>query len=194
MLERVGSERSAVFLDRDGVLNQAFTENGRPYPPRSLREFEVLGGVPEACTELRAAGFMLIVVTNQPDLARGKLSWQVLDEIHDALRARVPLDAIIICPHDDSDQCACRKPAPGMILEASRRHRIDRTRSVMVGDRWRDVEAGRRAGCMTVFIDHGYGEHRPDRPDLAVESLPEAVAWIIRTGRSRAAPNEGSPT
>jgi D-glycero-D-manno-heptose 1,7-bisphosphate phosphatase len=132
-----------------------------------------------ACSSLRAAGFLLIVVTNQPDIARGDLTLDTLSAVHAALTSRVPLDDVLFCPHDDHDGCPCRKPAPGLLLEAAERFGIGLRGSVMVGDRWRDIEAGQRAGCRTVFVDHGYREPKPAGQDLTAASLPEAVPWIL---------------
>lgn len=173
------SARRAVFLDRDGVINASVVRDGRPHPPGRLDDLRILPGVPAALARLHAAGHLLIVVTNQPDVARGTQTRDVIDAMHAHLRRALPLDDIRVCPHDDVDQCACRKPAPGMLVEAARAYGIDLPASVMVGDRWRDVEAGRRAGCRTVFVDLGYDERRPDAPDLVVASLPEAVDWIL---------------
>jgi D-glycero-D-manno-heptose 1,7-bisphosphate phosphatase len=171
--------RRAVFLDRDGVINRAIVRDGRPYPPASVEELEVLPGVPEALARLKAAGFRLIVVTNQPDLARGTQRRDVVDEMHRRLAALLPIDQFRVCDHDDRDQCECRKPRPGLIVGAADDHGIDLAASYVVGDRWRDVEAGRRAGCTTVFIDCDYREHRPETPDAVVRSLQEATAWIL---------------
>lgn len=179
MSDRFGAARRAVFLDRDGVLNRAVVVDGKPYPPRRLEDLEILPGVIEACCSLRAAGYLLIVVTNQPDIARGDLTVEALSAVHATLTSRIPLDAVLFCPHDDSDGCSCRKPAPGLLLQAADRFGIALDKSVMVGDRWRDIEAGRRASCRTVFVDHGYAEHLPEGQDLTVASLPDAVDWIL---------------
>ena len=171
----------AVFLDRDGVINRALVREGKPYPPSTVAELEVLPGVPEALQVLKQAGYKLLVVTNQPDLGRGKQSQQTLDAIHQALLSRLPIDDIFVCPHTDEGKCACRKPLPGMLFEAARKHDIDLPASFMVGDRWRDIEAGYNAGCRTILIDYGYSERAPDHvPDLRVSSLREAADWIIR--------------
>jgi D-glycero-D-manno-heptose 1,7-bisphosphate phosphatase len=175
------SGKTAVFLDRDGVLNRAVVREGRPHPPDDLSALEVLPGAAEACATLRAAGFLLIVVTNQPDIARGTRTRDEIDTINRRLSELLPVDEFRICPHDDADRCECRKPSPGLILVAGRERGLDLRRSVMVGDRWRDVEAGKRAGCWTVFVDHGYTERRPEAPDLTVKSLGEAVPWILAT-------------
>ncbi len=171
--------RRAVFLDRDGVLNRANVVDGVPHPPASLAELELLPGVKDACRRLHEAGLLLIVVTNQPDVARGTQTIDAVDALNSELAARLPLDEIRVCPHDDADGCDCRKPAPGMLLDAAREHGIELAKSVMVGDRWRDVEAGRRAGCKTVFVAAGYSERPPESPDLTVRGLGEAVPWIL---------------
>ena len=177
----VGARRRAVFLDRDGVINRAFVRDGKPFPPPTPQELEILPGVPEALRELKANGFQLLLVTNQPDVGRGKLSVQTLGAMHEDLRAHLPLDDILVCCHTDQDKCDCRKPMPGMIIEAARKHNIDLAASFMVGDRWRDIDAGYNAGCKTILIDYGYSERPPDHePDLRVRSLREAADWIIR--------------
>lgn len=182
--------RPAVFLDRDGVLNRAVVRDGKPFPPRSVRELEILPGVSEACATLRQAGLVLIVVTNQPDVARGQTTLQQLAAIHAALVSRIPLDGVLVCPHDDDDRCRCRKPAPGLLLDAARDLDLALERSVMVGDRWRDVEVGRRAGCSTVFIDAGYSEEQPQGQDLTVASLSDAVSWILNRCISKEEPRD----
>jgi D-sedoheptulose 7-phosphate isomerase len=177
----VGASRRAVFLDRDGVINRAFVRDGKPFPPPTPQELEILPGVPEALRELKANGFQLLLVTNQPDVGRGKLSVQTLEAMHADLRAHLPLDDILVCCHTDQDNCDCRKPMPGMIIAAARKHNIDLAASFMVGDRWRDIDAGYNAGCKTILIDYGYSERPPDHePDLRVGSLREAADWIIR--------------
>ena len=170
--------RAAVFLDRDGVLNEVDVRDGTPHPPSGVEHLRVLPGVVEACYRLRELGFALVVVTNQPDIARGKQTRDEVDRLHDALCARLPLDDIVVWAHDDADDCPCRKPRPGMILDAAARLDLDLAESVCVGDRWRDVEAGKRAGVMAIFVDRGYGERRPTDADATVASLPEAVEVI----------------
>jgi D-glycero-D-manno-heptose 1,7-bisphosphate phosphatase len=169
----------AVFLDRDGVVNRALVRDGRPYPPASAEDVVLTDGAVEALRRLKDAGCLLVVVTNQPDVARGRQSREAVEAIHRWIASRTPIDDFRACYHDDSDGCVCRKPAPGLLLAAAAEHGIDLGRAVMVGDRWRDVEAGRRAGCATVFVDHGYAERRPPAPDAVVDSLPSAVEWIL---------------
>ena len=174
-------ERRAVFLDRDGVINRCVVRNGKPYPPASTGELEILPGVPEAIAAIKAAGFLVFVVTNQPDVRRGTQDRAEVERIHATLAARLPLDGFFTCYHDDGDACACRKPQPGLLLDAARRHTVDLARSFMVGDRWRDIDAGARAGCVTVLIDYGYAERAPlGVPGLRVDSLSAAVPWILR--------------
>jgi D-glycero-D-manno-heptose 1,7-bisphosphate phosphatase len=174
--------RRAVFLDRDGVINAAVVRDGKPYPPARVEDVEILPGVADALAHLRAAGFALIVVTNQPDVARGTQTRAAVDAIHDRLATELPLDAVYACCHDDADACACRKPAPGLLRDAARDHGLDLAGSFMVGDRWRDTDAGAAAGCRTIFVDRGYAERRPHAFDAKVASLPEAAAWILSRG------------
>jgi D-glycero-D-manno-heptose 1,7-bisphosphate phosphatase len=146
-------------------------------------EHSVTRTTPETALAVAAAaresGFRLVVVTNQPDIARGIQSREIVDAFHARLAALLPIDEFRLCPHDDGDRCACRKPLPGMLIAAAREAGVDLSRSYMVGDRWRDVEAGRRAGCTTIFIDRDYSETRPVTPDLVVRSLSEAADWIL---------------
>lgn len=181
-----GEQRIAVFLDRDGVLNRATVRKGKPYPPATLAELQILPDAPSALESLKAAGFLLIGVTNQPDVARRTQQQEVVEAINAALLAALPLQEMLVCYHDDRDGCECRKPLPGLLLQAAARHAIDLSASVMIGDRWKDVETGHRAGCATVLIDYGYSELRAGRPpDHTVHSLSEAAAWIL--SRSNAA-------
>lgn len=171
--------RRAVFLDRDGVINEAVIREGKPYPPANLSEMVVLPGVKDALDALHKAGYLLVVVTNQPDVARGTTSKESVEEINAALKSSLPIDEFRTCFHDSVDQCGCRKPQPGALLAAARAHGIDLAKSFMVGDRWRDVEAGQRAGCKTCFIDYGYSEKQPERVDFHVSSLSEATQIIL---------------
>lgn len=171
--------RPAVFLDRDGVLNEAFVENGVPVPPRTMADFRLLPGVVEACRSFADAGLALVVVTNQPDISRGTLRQSDLDAFHEQLRAWLPIDAIMVCPHDNAEGCPCRKPRPGMILEAARRLDLDLNRSVGVGDRWRDIDAARRAGVLSVYIEWNHGERLHDPADATFGSLIEARDHIL---------------
>jgi D-glycero-D-manno-heptose 1,7-bisphosphate phosphatase len=175
----VNGRCAAVFFDRDGTLNRAVIRDGRSYPPDTIDAFELYPGVPDAVRRLKAAGYLIVVVTNQPDVATGRQSRAVVDAIHDRLRALVPIDDLRTCFHVDADRCRCRKPQPGMLLDAAADHAIDLDASYMIGDRWRDVEAGKAAGCRTIFIRNDYDERQPDGPDAAVDSVVEASAIIL---------------
>jgi D-glycero-D-manno-heptose 1,7-bisphosphate phosphatase len=173
-------KRGAVFLDRDGVLNRAVVKDGKPYPPAGADEVEIPPGAAEAVQRLKDAGFVLIVVSNQPDVARGAATKAAVEAINGYLAQRMPIDRFIMCYHDSGDGCDCRKPAPGMLLAGAREFDVDLASSYMVGDRWKDIEAGQRAGCRTIFIDNGYAERQPQSPDFHVRSLSEAAARILK--------------
>jgi len=171
----------AVFLDRDGVLIRTAVEDGTPRPAGSLAEVELLPGVVDAVRRLKERGFRTIVVSNQPDVARGRTPQERVEQINAWLRQQMPLDEICTCYHDDRDQCGCRKPKPGLLLAAAERHGIALASSFMVGDRWRDVDAGAAAGCRSILIDYGYGERAPQHPPVAtVKGLPAAADWILQ--------------
>ncbi len=173
------TKRRAVFLDRDGVINCAVVREGKPYPPANLDELKILPGVLDALKQLKAAGFVLIVVSNQPDVARGTTPRESVEAINAYLAERLPIDHFIMCYHDSGDNCDCRKPRPGMLLTGGREFGVDLSASFMVGDRWRDVEAGASAGCRTFFIDYGYDEKQPRSLDFRVFSLQEAASIIV---------------
>jgi D-glycero-D-manno-heptose 1,7-bisphosphate phosphatase len=182
----VSEVRRAVFLDRDGVLNRQVIREGKPYPPAGPHDLEIIPEAPAALAALRKAGFRLYVATNQPDVARGVQTRDAVEQIHRALRDALPLDGFYVCYHDDADACECRKPKPGLLLAAAEEHGLSLRESYMIGDRWRDVEAGQRAGCRTVWLDFGYAERGPAAPaDLTVRSLAEAAAWILGEDHNR---------
>lgn len=171
----------AVFLDRDGVINRALERDSKPFPPRSLDEFEILPDVPGACARLKAAGFLLVVATNQPDVGRGTLKMELVEKIHAQLMRRLPVDRVEVCfhPGQGKSDCDCRKPKPGMLLRAAKELNIDLARSWMVGDRWRDVDCGHAAGCRTIFIDCGYAEDLRQKPDFSARNLAGAADIIL---------------
>lgn len=174
--------RRAVFLDRDGVLNRSIVRDGRPYPPARLDELEILPGVQDALRTLGEAGYLLICITNQPDVTRGTQRRETVEAINAALKSSLPLQEIVVC-YDDGDSPR-RKPNPGMLVEAAERYGIDLGASFMVGDRWKDIEAGARAGCRTVFVDYGYAEtYKAAPPDRTVRTLAEAVPFILNGAR-----------
>jgi D-glycero-D-manno-heptose 1,7-bisphosphate phosphatase len=175
--------KRAVFLDRDGVLNRSLVRDGRPFPPPRVEEFELYPGAANGCAQLKEAGFLLVVVTNQPDVGRGTQSREIVEAMHARLLAAIPsLDAIEVCFHAGSaygEPCDCRKPKPGMLTRAAAAHAIDLSQSFLIGDRWRDVDCAHAAGCRAVFIDHGYREHLREKPDFTVSSFGDAVRAIL---------------
>lgn len=176
---RSSGRRAAVFLDRDGVINRSVVREGKPYPPASLSEFEFLPGVHEACRLLKESGFLLVIVTNQPDVGRGTQRQAVVEEMHRHICHALPIDRVEVC-YDGGDMPSdFIKPAPGMLLRAARELEIDLARSFMVGDRWRDVDCGLAAGCVTIFIDYGYREKLRSEPDFRVSNLLEAARLIL---------------
>ena len=171
--------KRAVFLDRDGVINRAVVRDGKPYPPANLESLEILPGVADAMQSLRNAGWLLIVVTNQPDVARGITKRKDVEAINWYLQQSLPIDEFSTCYHDSSDGCNCRKPLPGALFALANSHGIDLVSSYMVGDRWRDIEAGEHAGCKTIFLDYGYDETQPKSFNHRVRSLLEAANIIL---------------
>jgi D-glycero-D-manno-heptose 1,7-bisphosphate phosphatase len=171
--------KRAVFLDRDGVLNDAIVKDGKPYPPDSIESFKISEGAKEACALLKNSSFELIVVTNQPDVSRGTTTVHQVEQFHEHLKRNLDIAHFYVCFHDDQDDCLCRKPNPGLILNSSQELGIDTRNSFMVGDRWRDIEAGNAAGCRSIFIDHSFNEKQPKRYFAKVSSLLEAVPVIL---------------
>jgi D-glycero-D-manno-heptose 1,7-bisphosphate phosphatase len=176
----IGEMKKAVFLDRDGVLNKAIIVDGKPYPPYSLAQLQIPADAATALQQLKQAGFMLIGVTNQPDVARGKTSRDLVEAINKELMQALPLDEIHVCYHDNADKCHCRKPEPGFLLDAAKNHDIDLSQSFMIGDRAKDIEAGLRANCKTIWLNGNYEEEKPQQYDYQVNSLMQAADWIIK--------------
>ena len=179
-------QRRAIFLDRDGVLVRPEFRDGRSFAPTSLADFFIYPDAPAALAELKGLGFDLIVVTNQPDVGAGRVAEDVVVEMHARLRRDLPIDDIKVCYHTREMNCACRKPKPGLLLEAAAQRAIDLGSSIMVGDRASDIEAGRAAGCRTAFIDLGYTAEDPARaPDFVGASLQEIAGLIALHGVSQ---------
>ena len=177
--------RRAVFLDRDGVINKPVVREGRPHPPAEVKDFELYEDVPAGCARLEAAGYLLVVVTNQPDVTRGAQTRAAVDAMHRKMLDALPQIARVeVCWHggaDWADPCDCRKPRPGMVLRAAKALNIDLSQSFLIGDRWRDVDCGHAAGCRTVFVDRNYSEALRQSPDWTVQSFSQAVEVILRT-------------
>ena len=180
--------RPAVFLDRDGVINRVAVRNGIPHPPSRVEEFELYEDVPEGCARIKAAGFLLVVITNQPDVGRGTQSRKAVDEMNLKMQEALPfLDRIEVCYHAGErygQRCDCRKPRPGLILNAAAELNIDPKRSYVIGDRWRDIDCAHAAGCRAIFIQRGYKETLRTAPDFTVVSFSEAVNAVLRDASS----------
>lgn len=177
----------AVFLDRDGTLNVQVVRDGKPFAPERLEDFRLYDAVPEACLALKQAGFILVVATNQPDVGRGLVRREVIEAMHSRLLELIPAIDRVEVSYDPGrgEDAPRRKPAPGMLLDSARELGIELSQSWMVGDRWRDVECGQRAGVRTVFIDYGYLEECKVQPDFTVRNFREAVEVILRNSRLR---------
>jgi D-glycero-D-manno-heptose 1,7-bisphosphate phosphatase len=171
----------AVFLDRDGILNRAIVRDGKPYPPASLEDVEILPGTVTALQQLQTAGYILIGITNQPDVARGTQTREVVESINKIIQIHLPMREIFVCYHDDNDHCECRKPRPGLILQAADKYGLDLSQSWMIGDRWKDIAAGHNAGLKTIFVDYSYAELYEGNPaDITVKDILFLPDFILR--------------
>ena len=182
----IGSKikNKAVFLDRDGVLNNAKVVLNRPYPPTNLEEMQILPGVHEGIQLLKYAGYKLIVITNQPDVARGTADIDVVNAMNNYILSELGIDEIKCCFHDDLDNCSCRKPKPGMIHEAKKKWHIDLDLSFLVGDRWRDIETAKNTSITTILIDNHYDEKKVNA-DFECSNFEEAVNFILKTNQNQ---------
>lgn len=171
----------AVFLDRDGVVSHSLVRDGLPFAPTAVDDFEILPEAPEACRRLKLAGFLLIVVTNQPEVGRGTVKQEVVEAMHARMCRELPIDRVGVCYHPGHGQshCDCRKPKTGLLVSAAHERNIDLAQSWMVGDRWRDIDCGFAAGCRTVFIDRGYAETLKHMPNFRARDLAEAATIIL---------------
>ena len=177
------NQKKAVFLDRDGVLNHSEVVDGKPYAPRKLDEFIIENEAYESTKLLSQAGFLLIVVTNQPDVGNGLVTHEIVQAMNQKLMEELPLDDIKVCFHSQSEKCSCRKPKPGMIKTAALEFNIDLEKSYMIGDRWSDICAGRAAGCFTILIERGYREKTEEQSNVSVSCMLEAVQNILERSR-----------
>jgi D-glycero-D-manno-heptose 1,7-bisphosphate phosphatase len=177
--------RKAVFLDRDGVLNEVAMGSGKPRSPSSLKEFRIVPHAREALLRLKAAGYLLILITNQPEVARGTQQRDFVEDLHRRLRTSLELNDVRVCFHDDEHRCQCRKPEPGLLLLAAKDWNIQMSKSYMIGDRWKDVEAGRRAGCRTVLLHRPYNTQDDAAGGHCALSFESAVEWVLMDGARR---------
>ena len=167
--------RKAVFLDRDGVINKAFIKEGLPTSPHSLDELKILPGVKESVLRLKKLNFVCLVVTNQPDVTRGKINKNTVIKMNNFLQKEIKLDDFFVCYHDDEDNCECRKPKPGLLLQASKKWDVNLKKSFIIGDRWRDIQAGEKVGCKTIFLEYNYIDIKPKNPNFITDTLLNAT-------------------
>ncbi len=179
-MRRSGSLNTGIFLDRDGVINKAIIRNNLPYSPRERDDFVILEGVRDAISILVRSGIIPVVITNQPDVSRGFTSVELVEQQHSILKNLLGIQHFYICYHDDTKSCNCRKPKIGLLISASQQLNISLERSYLVGDRWKDIQAGQEAGCSCFFVDYQYAEKQPELPFQKVKSLLEAVKMIVK--------------
>lgn len=178
-MTRSGDARTAVFLDRDGVINRPLIRDGRPYSPRNFYEFEILPDVKEAVTLLKKENLEVVVVTNQPDIANHFVTKEFVHGLHKRLNRILGLRHFYVCEHNDQDECECRKPKAGLLRLAGSHLNLNLKESFLVGDRWKDIQAGQEVGCKCYFIDYKYAEKNPEPPFVRVASLMEATKLIL---------------
>jgi D-glycero-D-manno-heptose 1,7-bisphosphate phosphatase len=167
--------RMAVFLDRDGTLNKAYIEDGLPISPSSLNKFKIIKGVKKSINRLKKLNFLCILITNQPDVFRGKIAKKTVVKMNSYIKKKIKLDDIFVCYHDNEHNCSCRKPKPGLLFKASKKWKIDLNKSFMIGDRWKDILAGKKVGCKTIFINNNYKNDKKVKADFTFKSLLKAV-------------------
>lgn len=163
----------AVFLDRDGIINRAIIEKGKPYPPLRISKVYSIEGIKEVIEKIHEKGYLAIVVTNQPDVANHLVDKRTVDKINEYLKSIVKFDDVFTCYHNEKDNCDCRKPKVGLFIKAKGLYQIDFSKSFVVGDRWKDIEAGKNIGCKTIFVDYGYNEKRPKNPSYVIKNVTE---------------------
>ena len=180
--------KQGIFIERDGILNQVRVDRQHQVSPLTLEEFQVNQGMAPLLSKLKAGGLVLIATTNQPGLSRGYQSRRELDRMHDLLRRTLPLDDILVCPHDETDRCPCRKPKPGLLVEAAFKWHLDLDRSFVVSDKWQDAEAARAAGCISLLLQSAWvGDVHHDFVLPDVEAIVDKILRLRTVGRAVAA-------
>ena len=171
-------KRAAIFLDRDGTLNKAFIKKGLPISPASFSKFKILPGVKSSITKLKKLKYLCLLITNQPDVSRKKIKKKVVIKMNKFIKKKINLDDVFVCYHDDNDNCNCRKPKPGLLIKASKKWKINFKKSFMIGDRWKDISAGKKVGCKTIFINNNYKKDKIVKANFTFKSLSKAVNKI----------------
>ncbi len=171
-------KNKAFFFDRDGILNQSIIKNQKPYSPNIPNELKLNREFLPFIKNLKKKKFIIIVVTNQPDIKRGKMTKYSLKTINTKIKNFFLIDEIYVCIHDINDKCSCRKPKPGMLKKASKKWDIDLKKSFLVGDRFKDIQAGNSVGCTTIFIDYNYNETKPKSYDYKYKNISKMIKEI----------------
>jgi D-glycero-D-manno-heptose 1,7-bisphosphate phosphatase len=169
---------SALFLDRDGVVNYSIVRDNKPYAPLNLNELKIIPGIKSVINIFKQRKFKIFVITNQPDVARGKVKKEEIDEINTIVQTQLSIDEVFTCYHDNQDQCDCRKPKSGAFIALSQKYNIDLTKSIMVGDRAKDIEAAKNVNCPSVFIDYGYNELKPLDQNYTIYGTSELLTCL----------------
>jgi D-glycero-D-manno-heptose 1,7-bisphosphate phosphatase len=175
----------SVFFDRDGIINKALVKNNKPYSPLTVKEFKFTDYIKLGCEALERAGFFLFIVTNQPEISRGNLQQNELNLINLLIYQTLPVKEILVCPHSHEDLCSCRKPSAKMISDAANSYNIDLKNSWLIGDRWKDIDCGFKAGCKTIFVDYNYDEILKEKPNFIVSSVSSAINIILEESKKR---------
>lgn len=171
------TKKRAMFLDRDGVINEVlFHGSEKPIAPWKLEEFKLIQGMKKPLEELCQMGYHLFVVSNQPDITKGYVDTSTVEKMNKIILESLPIHDIMICPHDDHCNCNCRKPKPGMLLDLSKKWKIDLKKSFLIGDNWRDIEAGKAAGCINILLDKPY--NKSVEANYRVKNLNSVVKLI----------------
>lgn len=168
----------AIFWDRDGVINEVTVLDGKPYSPRKFADFKLTEEIVNCLKKTKELKYKNIVVTNQPDINRGLMSIDELNKMHDLLIKELSIDEVNVCPHDNKDGCNCRKPAPGLIINSATKNNIDLSKSYVIGDTMRDIEAGRAAGCKTILLVRDYNALAIPRSEYTINKLYEIFSII----------------
>jgi D-glycero-D-manno-heptose 1,7-bisphosphate phosphatase len=171
---------SAIFLDRDGVVNYSIIREKKPYAPICLDELKIIPEIKSVIDFFKKRKFMVFVITNQPDVARGKVTKDEVEKINASILSQLSIDEIFTCYHDNQDQCECRKPKPGAFVTLSQKYNVDLSKSIMVGDRAKDIEAAKNANCPSVFIDYGYNEPKPVDQNYTVNNIEGLLICLER--------------
>ena len=169
---------SAIFLDRDGVVNYSIICEKKPYAPLNLNELKIIPEIKSVINTFKQRQFKVFVITNQPDVARGKVKKEEVEKINASIQSQLSIDEIFTCYHDNQDHCECRKPKPGAFIALSQKYNIDLTKSIMVGDRAKDIEAAKNANCPSVFIDYGYNEIKPLDQNYTINGISELLSCL----------------